>query len=130
MITVDLIRVCSSDEGTFGVMVIDNNPLCVTCEEPWKDNARKVSCIPSGEYSCIPHNGGRFKDVWEVSGVSGRTAVLIHNGNTINDTEGCILVGKGFGCLGNLPSVTDSIATLNTLRARDDLRDGFILRVK
>lgn len=130
MIEIKLIRVCSSESGTFGVMMIDDMPLCVTCEDPWRENERNISCIPKGVYSCVPHNGGRFKNVWEIKNVPGRDAVLIHNGNTIKDTEGCILVGKGFGFLNELPSITESIITLNMLRGRSDLSQGFTLRIE
>lgn len=64
-----------------------------TLEEPWKENARRVSCIPAGEYRCKDFSGMKFQDVWQVLNVPNRDAILIHAGNTIRDTEGCILVG-------------------------------------
>lgn len=69
-----------------------------TLEEPWQGNRRKVSCIPTGTYLCIPHgweakSTKHFKQVWEITGVKDRTAILIHAGNTLADTEGCVLVG-------------------------------------
>lgn len=66
-----------------------------TLEDLWKGNQRRVSCIPQGEYQAGPHSGPRFKDVWELKAVQGRSAILIHAGNTEDDTEGCILVGTG-----------------------------------
>jgi hypothetical protein len=116
MTSLSLRRVASGMRGTFGVLLMDGDPICVTCEDPWNDNASGDSCIPPGTYRCVPHNGPRFSNVWEVTGVSGRSAILIHNGNSIADTHGCILCGDGFGNLGGLPAVLNSVATLNKLR--------------
>ena len=77
---------------------------------------------------CIKHEGPRFKDVWEVTGVPGREAILIHQGNTMRDTDGCILVGEQFTQFGELPGVNNSVATLNHLR--DIMPDKFWLVVE
>lgn len=49
--------------------------------------------IPAGVYKCVPHDGPHWQGVWEITGVPGRSAILIHAGNTDVDTRGCILVG-------------------------------------
>lgn len=49
--------------------------------------------IPAGTYPCIPHDGPHWQDVWEITKVPGRIAILIHAGNTDVDTRGCVLVG-------------------------------------
>lgn len=97
-----------------------NYPL-YTLEEPWKENQRNISCIPTGVYRCTPHNGTRFKDVWRLESVPGRSAILIHAGNTTKDIEGCILVGMSHGELrtkkfGNLRAVLSSRKAINLLR--------------
>lgn len=125
MITLHRLR--SSDQGTFGVLIKDGHPLCVTCEDPWNDNERNNSCVPTGVYQCHKHTGTRFSNVWELQNVPGRSAILIHSGNNINDTHGCILVGNGFSKLDGLPSITDSLATLNKLRST--LPDNFTLTI-
>ena len=128
MIEIVLTRLRSSETGTFGEMRIGGELLCVTCEDPWNNNQPRISCIPAGEYTCIPHNSLKYQNVWEVTNVPGRTAILIHNGNTIRDTEGCILVGNDFGTVEHLPAVTNSRATLDKLRKV--LPDNFILVIK
>lgn len=90
---VTLSRGKESAIGTLGTLVFQGETLCYTLEEPWRQNERKVSCIPEGRYYCVPHNGAHFKNVWHVTGVPNRDAILIHAGNTLADTEGCILVG-------------------------------------
>jgi hypothetical protein len=80
--------------GTHGSIIDPNGKLiCYTLEPMWKGNEPLDSCIPPGSYHCIPHSGDKFTDVWEVANVANRTAILIHPGNTIADTHGCILVG-------------------------------------
>jgi hypothetical protein len=121
-------RVAQSDKGTFGVLVWDNVPLCVTLEDPWNNNFPNVSCIPAKTYEVKPWNGNKYKNVWEVTKVPGRSAILIHQGNSIKDTEGCILVGESFSTLGGMPSITRSLVTLDRLRAI--LPKEFTLEIK
>lgn len=113
---VDLERMRTGLEGTFGGLFINDRPVCLTLEDPWNNNKTKMSCIPAGRYSCIPHNGTKYQNVWRLESVPGRSDVLIHWGNTILNTEGCILVGKSFSTYKNLPSITDSLVTIDLLR--------------
>lgn len=125
---IELKRVSSTEKGTFGVLLKDKIPLCVTCEDPWKDNQKQISCIPEGTYKVIPHSGEKFKDVWEVTGVKDRSAILIHQGNTVLDTHGCILVGSSFTSFGSLPGIGGSRDALNFLR--EILPKSFTLEVR
>lgn len=83
-------------------------PIATTCEEVWQFNQRNTSCIPGGKYVCkrvnSPHHGPTF----EVTGVPGRTEILLHKGNTVKDTEGCILVGETFSMLEGVVSIGES----------------------
>ncbi len=83
-----------SEWATLGRLSIDGEPVCHTLERPWLDNKRRVSCIPVGEYTGAVQHSPRFK-AWlpELLDVPGRDQILIHAGNTADDTEGCILVG-------------------------------------
>lgn len=103
----------SPDSPTLGVLMRGDTPVCVTLEDPWKDNRTGESCIPPGVYDCVPHNGAKYQNVWRLEGVPGRTAILIHAGNTQADTRGCILVGQSFSG----QSITSSRATLDRLRS-------------
>jgi hypothetical protein len=123
-VIIELIRVAQSDKGTFGVLVKEGIPICVTCEDPWNDNKVGISCIPEGAYSVLPHSGEKYKNVWRLREVPGRSDILIHNGNSIADTRGCILVGKGF----SWASITNSRETLDYLRGV--LPGNFTLQIK
>jgi hypothetical protein len=118
-------RLSDTEKGVFGVFLDDAGiPQCVTLERPWVNNARNVSCIPTGEYKVVPHNGARFKNCYRLEDVPGRTAILIHKGNRIKDTEGCILVGQQFWNDGILQSKN----ALDYLR--DTLPEEFMLDVQ
>ena len=120
-------RQASSKTGTLGEMRNpDGTHLCYTCELPWLNNAPDTSCIPTGTYTCIPHNSPAHPNTWELQNVPGRNEVLIHNGNAAEqDSKGCILVGSTFGEIAGFPAVLNSVTTLNMLRG--SLPRNFVL---
>lgn len=118
-------RLNQSEEGTFGTFSDPSGTqLCVTCEPPPDGDH---PCIPAGTYQCIPHNGAKWQNVWEITNVPGRTAILIHAGNTDSNTEGCVCVGTSFGWLGTNQAVMESLNALNKLRSC--LPSSFIISI-
>lgn len=85
-------RCCHMDYGTLGVLRL-GDWSCWTLERPWLNNEVDVSCIPEGVYEVAPDLEGRFIGYPELQDVPGRTEIIIHRGNVITDTVGCILVG-------------------------------------
>lgn len=122
-----LIRVASSPKGTFGAMVKDDEPVCVTCEDPWNNNNRNISCIPFGTYKVNKRISQKYGHHWHLIDVPNRDLILIHGGNTIQDTQGCILVGRSFGHLGGVPSIMQAQDTMTILR--ETLPDNFLLTI-
>jgi hypothetical protein len=108
METLELIRVGSSGRGTFGVLRRGQVPFVLTLERPWVDNKQNVSCIPAGTYTCKKVRSPKFGETYEITGVPGRTHVLFHKGNTIEDTQGCILVGEEFSGTWEKPIIVSS----------------------
>lgn len=96
-----------------------------TLEEPWVDNQPNISCIPEGLYRCLPHNGPKWQDVWELINVANRKGILIgHPGNTTDDIEGCILLGLSHGTLEGRKAVLrskDAITELKNYIGRDGM---------
>lgn len=96
----DLSRAERTPDGVFGTLRVPGLPLLFTCEEEDQHNARNVSCIPAGTYPLrrtVYHKHGY--ETFEVCEVPGRSRILIHPGNTEEDTQGCILIGLSRGRL-------------------------------
>lgn len=113
-----LVRAFMTDTVTMGMLKADgiDHPPIFSLELPWKGNRPNVSCIPTGIYRCGPYSGARFKDVFHVKDVPGRSAILIHAGNRTADIEGCILPGLSAGKLHNDPAVLESAKAMDALR--------------
>lgn len=86
-------RYLLSDHSTQGVLIWNNSTLCNTLELPWLENKRYNSCIPEGIYRLTKYSGTKFHDSFWLHDVPHRHAIMIHVGNTVMDTKGCILPG-------------------------------------
>lgn len=108
-----LIRTHNSPYGVTGVLLADSGKfLCHTLELPYRSNERDISSIPSASYIAKFHYSDTFQKCVKISDVLDRTGILIHPGNTINDTQGCILVGSGW---------VDTFTLSESKRAMEDL---------
>jgi len=96
MLTLELKRICQTQEVTTGVLCISSTPLVLTLERPWKDNQPNVSCIPEGKYICKRVHSPHFGETFEVMDVVDRTHILFHKGNYVEDSKGCIILGSTF----------------------------------
>lgn len=91
-------RVSSGGNGTFGVLINEQNiPILTTLERPWLNNQQNISCIPAGTYECKRVVKPEHGECFELQNVPGRGSILIHAGNTIKDSKGCILLGMEYG---------------------------------
>ena len=111
-----LTRVRAESHGTYGT-IYGPGYCAMTLELPWNNNRRNISCVPTGQYLLEPFSSDAHPDtykLWTMSHqeVPGRTDILIHVGNTINDTAGCVLVGYGLGTSG----ITSSRLAMQGLR--------------
>ena len=90
---------------------------CKTMELPWKDNQRKISCIPAGTYTVRKHNSPTHGKCFKIFDVPGRDDILIHKGNFNKNTLGCVLVGKDFIDINDdgTADITSSGATLEKM---------------
>ena len=53
--------------------------------------------IKSGSYRIKPYSSLKYKEVYELKDVPGRTFILMHAGNYHEDTQGCLMPGKTWG---------------------------------
>ena len=107
------------EERTLGKLYINKEFFCSTIEDKYRDlsKEKKVygeTCIPFGTYKVIinmsPKYGRLMPRLLDVPHFDG---ILIHYGNTEQDSAGCILVGKRSG-----QKVINSRDTFNRLFAR------------
>lgn len=137
-----IVRHAYLPDVTLGSLYVGTLKLA-TLEESWaaspfgpggqrRDATHKESCVPDGAYQLVYHNTQKHPDCWALVNTDlgvwsdslppglpyGRTAILIHSGNTTADTEGCVLVGLRHARLDGQPSVLESRAALDQLRAR------------
>ena len=126
----ELLRIESSSSGVFGVLRVDGRAFCLTLEPPDQDNQPRVSCIPDGEYALRRTRSPRFGETFAVAGVPGREHILFHPGNTVRDTEGCILTGQSFGQSAQGRGLLCSRAAFAELLARLHGQDSCTLSVR
>ena len=113
MRTLELRRIATGKEGTFGALKYKDIPFALTLERQWLDNRTSISCIPAGTYKCKHVNSPRFGNTFEVTNVQGRSHILFHKGNLDDDSHGCILVGEQYGDINDSPGIQASKAGYN-----------------
>lgn len=90
-------------EGTNGKLECEGKFICYTIELPWKNNEKRVSCIPEGKYFIRKRYSQKFKWHLEVVDVQNRSLILFHPANNaLHELNGCIapatkLSGTGLG---------------------------------
>lgn len=103
-----------------------------------KEPGKLESCIPDGLYVLEPHNTPAHPNSWAMVNPAvgvyhwtvpanqpwGRTACLIHAGNTDDAVIGCIAVGMTHSIVGGRHFVTESNVALGKLRAIFGLNPG------
>jgi len=116
-----VLRTIDNGKQTNGVLYVekDNKILfeCFTLELPWKDNQRRVSCIPEGTYKAIKHRSPKFgESVW-IQNVPNRSEILIHPANYVRQLLGCIAPGDSLRDIDGdgLDDVTNSRNTMNKI---------------
>lgn len=121
-------RIAKKDNYTIGKLYIDGKYFCDTLEDKDREikqtdnllyiKAHKIfgkTAIPYGTYNLVLTYSPKFKHILPlIENVKGFSGIRIHSGNTADDTEGCLLVGRN-----NLVGmVTHSADTLKALMAQ------------
>ncbi len=109
---IELLRVEEDDRyGTFGILRIAKQLFCVTLEPSDRLNAPNISSIPAQQYICRRVNSPKFGQTFEITNIPGRSHVLFHPGNRIDDTLGCVILAQHVGKLRGNRAVLNSGAT-------------------
>lgn len=131
-----LARTESQEQGTFGLLIHGDLQLH-TAELPWRDNARSISCVPEGVYTCKRIISPKFGNTFEIMDVPGRTHILFHAGNFAGnedlgfktDSDGCVLPGLYKSSLNNQKVVLSSRAAFSQLMEHLVDEDEFQLTI-
>ena len=92
-------------EGTNGKLECEGKLICNTIELPWKNNERRVSCVPEGKYFLSKRYSKKHQWHIEVRNVAGRSGILFHPANNaLKELNGCIapvtkISGAGLGLM-------------------------------
>lgn len=122
------------DTRTLGHLQIMEDGIPVnhwyTLERGDLDNNPRVSRIPAGIYKVKQRHSKRFKKHLILEGVKDRSYILIHKGNFLRNTKGCILIGMSFADIDGDGStdLQDSARAMKELLSYDgilsiDIRD-------
>nr|DAY07085.1 MAG TPA: Protein of unknown function (DUF2778) [Crassvirales sp.] len=83
---------------TIGKLYVDGVYFCDTLENPVRPEGVKIpneTAIPYGTYEVIVNFSPKFKRILpRLLNVPMFDGILIHRGNSVKDTSGCILVGE------------------------------------
>lgn len=112
-----------SDDGkqTLGNLSIEGAEFnCATIELPYKDNQRRISCIPKGRYTVVKRVSPKYGNHFHITNVPNRDWVLIHSANFSSQLLGCISVGEKHIDL-NSDGLKDINNSKNTLKKMYDL---------
>lgn len=100
VVVIRLTRKWQTPESTIGEFFIEGTSIRGYMLEEKGPSTTKSGLqqrVPAGEYELVWHRGARFSKALRLRNalVPDARAILIHVGNTANDTEGCLLPGSG-----------------------------------
>lgn len=110
------------DKAVHGRLYVGEELLACTIELPWKQNAKRISCIPEGVYTLRRRYSEKFKWHLVLLEIPERSGILIHPANdALKELQGCIApvtaiteIGKGSNSRKAMQKVMTAFNQLNT----------------
>ncbi|WP_432455086.1 DUF5675 family protein [Agarivorans sp. QJM3NY_29] len=93
-------RLKQGTKSTLGSLKIDGIAKSWYVLEPGGPDSQQEGSdqrINTGSYKLKPYNSPKYKNVYQLLNVPGRTNILIHAGNYHQDTLGCLMPGNTSG---------------------------------
>ena len=122
MIQIEIKRFRSTVLYTLGSIIASDSRgkillIGYTLELPYRDNRRNISSIPIGIYNGQDYQSPTKGHCILLKDVPRRSYIEIHAGNSLADTEGCILVGDDlqWSKIGSVPYLLNSRKSLSKI---------------
>ncbi len=136
----ELYRDPSREDGTRGSLMQGDDEICSMLELQWLDNQPFKSCIPPGKYEVkylAESASGKYKDVYHIQDVPGRSGILMHKGNWAGDADegqrtdstGCQLPCMGYTIDDNHQTMGHSSKTAMQILHETTGRKDFTLEI-
>ena len=121
-------RILVNENGCFGNLHFEGNAIfsAVTLERVEEGlEAEKGLRVPPGEYSLIRHDSPKFPHTYKLYNdqVPASREILIHIGNYLEDTNGCILLASSANGMSNATMILGSKSKYEQFRKIMDLLD-------
>lgn len=124
--TIRLTRRQSDAAQTLGDAIFSYNGKTMkaySLELKWLNNAKNISCIPTGSYECRWEYSKKYNasrgGMWilRLYDISGRTNILVHPFNYYTETQGCIGFGEQLFDINNDKKldITNTIKTIQKI---------------
>ncbi|RNI27670.1 hypothetical protein EFA69_16255 [Rufibacter immobilis] len=117
-------RILYNNDASVSTFTVNGKGVSGFGVEDERRNTKKKgeTCIPEGTYELGFHKSPKFSgkyghDMIHIKNVPGFEYILIHPGNTDDDTEGCYIPGTSIGMLNNQVAVLTSTALYKKLYA-------------
>lgn len=104
-------RLYQRGEGTYSILTVPTLRPMWVMERKWRENTPDVSCVPTGFYSLVPHDGEKYKDTWALVGATvshrkepgiPRSFCVAHWEDDPKFLEGCLSMAYQLGPDGRL----------------------------
>jgi hypothetical protein len=127
----------TGDQGTFGRIIAPRGLILFTGEQPWRDNATGLSCIPLGTYRSVWTWSRAFKRMmYLLLDTDPRVGIRAHSANLMGDLakghrsqlQGCIALGERLGWIEGQKALLLSAPAVRRFETTMD-RQPFMLEI-